>query len=89
MVRETAAARAAREWAETRAIATAAGYVNPYPEPGTAPVLTIDDRCPGERCQWSLYVSLRGDIFCPNPKCEQYRAHWEEVHFVESVSAAE
>lgn len=69
--RETAAQRAEREKAELREIAVAAGYVNPYPEPGTMPVGDIEDRC--EQCRWTLFVSMPGEVYCVNAKCTMHR----------------
>ena len=53
-----------------RELAEAAGYVSPYPAEGQALVATIEDRCGG--CRWTLYVSMRNDVWCANPKCTEY-----------------
>lgn len=69
--RETSAQRAKREWDELMEVAVAAGYVNPYPEPGTMPVGDIEDRC--EQCRWTLFVSMPGAVYCVNAKCTMHR----------------
>lgn len=72
--RETAQQRAAREWAELRALAEEAGYVSPYPAPGEAPVADVEeDRCEGERCGWTLFVALDCAVYCVNERCEKFR----------------
>jgi hypothetical protein len=59
---------------ELRAIAIEAGYVDPYPALGVAPVADIEeDRCEGERCGWTLFVAMDCGVYCINPKCEKYR----------------
>lgn len=55
----------------TRKIAVAAGYVSPYPARGAAPLGDIFDRCDGERCGWTLFVSLDCAVYCINPRCEK------------------
>lgn len=69
--RETAAARAKREWAELMEAAVAAGYESPYPAAGVAPIGDIDDRCEG--CGWTLFVSMPGAVYCVNSKCGLHR----------------
>lgn len=55
-----------------REIAEIAGYVDPYPALGVAPVADIDeDRC--EVCRWTLYVAMDCGVFCANPRCERFR----------------
>ena len=58
------------ELRKLRTLATKAGYVSPFPAKGKAPVVTIEDRCPG--CRKTLFVSLRGEIKCPYERCTEY-----------------
>lgn len=70
--RETSAQRAQRELVELRAVAEAAGYVDPYPALGVAPVADIDkDRCAS--CRWTLFVAMDCAVYCINSKCEKFR----------------
>ena len=76
--------RANSEWARVRDLAAASGYVDPYPEPGTALVATIDDRC--EHCSWTLFVSMQNEVWCPNPKCTEHRTILMPEDDVEAVA---
>lgn len=52
-----------------RVIADEAGYESPYP--GEVPDSSIEDRC-GE-CGWTLFLSMRLEVFCVNAKCAEHR----------------
>lgn len=67
--RETSAQRAKREWDELMAVAEAAGYVSPYP--GEVPDSSIEDRC--DKCGWTLFLSMRLEVYCVNEKCAEHR----------------
>jgi hypothetical protein len=56
-----------------RELAVAAGYVDPYPALGEAPIGTIEDRCEEPRCRWTLFVALDCAVYCVNEKCPKFR----------------